>query len=429
MRYPVDKLQKNDLEAYRTLTIEDIDLVQPGAFGLESQEQGAKRTVYIRCASDTLEALSYKPRFPDSVFHVTLYDKHDLQFARQLLAAVASFPWGFEVPLPKGTRLSEIPIGRDKPRVASREREYPSAVTSLFAKLTAKELTHPLVQSLTAEERIKHATTICDQLHEATRSYRRVTNHPNSRVQSESNGQANPLANGDGRGNGSTTEALVREDQLAEVDRKLANKIGLFLTPPELARDIVAYALSHHSATQRNIDFGDPAVGTGVFFSALTQIHPRDLITSAIGIEVDAERVRATTERWSHRGLRVVSGDYLHMEQLPQRSLIVANPPYVRYQHMMRTYREKLRERASITLGMSISGQSSLYVYFLILSHHWMKADAIAAWLIPSEFMETQYGASIRDYLTRNVELIRIHQFSHDDMQFENALVVLPNGK
>jgi len=52
-----------------------------------------------------------------------------------------------------------------------------------------------------------------------------------------------------------------------------------------------------------------------------------------------------------------------------------------------------------------------------------MRRDAVAAWLIPSEFMETKYGAVVRQYLTQRVGLIRIHRFSPANVQFENALV------
>jgi hypothetical protein len=38
--------------------------------------------------------------------------------------------------------------------------------------------------------------------------------------------------------------------------------------------------------------------------------------------------------------------------------------------------------------------------------------------------MQTAYGSVLRYYLTHKVELLRIHQFGHDDPQFENAKVL-----
>jgi adenine-specific DNA-methyltransferase len=48
----------------------------------------------------------------------------------------------------------------------------------------------------------------------------------------------------------------------------------------------------------------------------------------------------------------------------------------------------------------------------------------VAAWLVPSEFMQTDYGAAVRYYLTHRVKLIRVHRFDHLEPQFENVEVL-----
>src|SRR3990172_4883895 len=98
------------------------------------------------------------------------------------------------------------------------------------------------------------------------------------------------------------------------------------------------------------------------------------------------------------------------MERLPPRNLILANPPYLRHQRIPRERKEKLRERASVIMGKRVNARAGQYVYFLLLSHQWMKPGAVAVWLIPSEFMQTAYGVAIREYLTEKVELDRVHR-------------------
>ena len=78
-------------------------------------------------------------------------------------------------------------------------------------------------------------------------------------------------------------------------------------------------------------------------------------------------------------------------------------------------------ERSSSWL--SISGLAGLYCYFLLLSHDWMEEQALALWLIPSEFMDVNYGATVRRYLTERVTLLHIHRFCPTDVQFTDALV------
>jgi adenine-specific DNA-methyltransferase len=52
-----------------------------------------------------------------------------------------------------------------------------------------------------------------------------------------------------------------------------------------------------------------------------------------------------------------------------------------------------------------------------------MADDGYAAWLIPSEFMDVNYGAALKRYLTDHVTLIRVHRFDPADVQFGDALV------
>jgi hypothetical protein len=52
-----------------------------------------------------------------------------------------------------------------------------------------------------------------------------------------------------------------------------------------------------------------------------------------------------------------------------------------------------------------------------------MKDDGIAGWLIPSEFMDVNYGKPVKRYLLERVTLLRIHRFDPQEVQFRDALV------
>jgi adenine-specific DNA-methyltransferase len=64
-----------------------------------------------------------------------------------------------------------------------------------------------------------------------------------------------------------------------------------------------------------------------------------------------------------------------------------------------------------------------LYCYFLGICHEWLAQSGVAAWLIPSEFMDVNYGTPIKKYLLDKVTLIRVHRFDPHDVQFGDALV------
>jgi hypothetical protein len=420
VRYPVDKLI-GARHMYENARIDYVDLLEPGAFGLAQPGVGSevagnrrtKRTVYIRCDSPQLDSLAYKPHYPDSVFHVTVYEGVSDAFARALHAVLRQYDWGRRLVFRRGTSLTEIPIGRQRRSKPAAESLSPDALR-LLNQLAPDITTPQMLAELEDFRRLALVDLICVHLHSETSPYREA-------LKDGSHGwlttQAAKVASDPGV---SPTERTSSADhETAERFRQA----GVFLTPPELAIEMARCAVAEFGDTSGPIHFGDPAFGTGAFFRALTSFLPKDSFGSAIGIEIDSDRAETGRRRWAKEGLTILPGDYLHMGSLPQRNLILANPPYVRHQRLPSAYKQLLRKHASSRTAIPISGLSGLYVYFMLLSHEWMLPGAVAAWLIPSEFMDTRYGEAVRRYLTEHVELRRVHLFDPDDEQFENARV------
>ncbi len=199
------------------------------------------------------------------------------------------------------------------------------------------------------------------------------------------------------------------------------NKLGQFATPPELALSLARYARAHFD--EGPVSFLDPAIGTGSFFSALSHAFPANRIRRATGFEVDAVFANTARTLWKTMGLDVIDADFTLQSPNAAYNLIIANPPYVRHHHVAWAEKERLKSRIARSLHIEISGLAGLYCYFLLLCHEWMEERGVAIWLIPSEFMDVNYGAALRRYLTDRVTLLHIHRFSPTDVQFSDALV------
>ena len=89
----------------------------------------------------------------------------------------------------------------------------------------------------------------------------------------------------------------------------------------------------------------------------------------------------------------------------------------------LREDKERLQGIASDRLGVGISGLAGLYAHFLLLGDAWLADGGLAVWLIPSEFMDVNYGAALKTYLTERVTLRRIHRYCPSDVQFCDAMV------
>lgn len=204
------------------------------------------------------------------------------------------------------------------------------------------------------------------------------------------------------------------------------NRLGQFATPPELARAI-ARAAVHCLEPDSPLHFGEPSVGSGSFFAALLAENRGRQILSAEAFEVDPRFVEIASRLWKSHGLDVRHADFpatiSRGEASTRPNLILANPPYVRHHHLDATIKKKLQAETKRLTGLDVSGLAGLYVYFLLLSDAWMAEGGVAAWLIPSEFLDVNYGSALRQYLSERVTLLHLHRFDASDVQFADALV------
>jgi adenine-specific DNA-methyltransferase len=204
------------------------------------------------------------------------------------------------------------------------------------------------------------------------------------------------------------------------------NKLGQFATPGALATEILEYARTILPSSQR-IQFLDPAFGTGSFYSALLKTFPPSRIASAEGYEIDKHFAERAAELWSDEPLRLSNADFTRQvapsSDNERANLLICNPPYVRHHHLSNDDKNRLKMSARQSAGVTLSGLSGLYCYFMCIAHSWMAEDALAAWLVPSEFMDVNYGRAIKEYLLNQVTLLSIHRFDPADVQFDDALV------
>ena len=193
------------------------------------------------------------------------------------------------------------------------------------------------------------------------------------------------------------------------------NAMGQFATPGRLAIEMLQSARELTRGKRGGLTFMDPAFGTGSFYSALLHVFRREAVAAAYGYEIDPHYGLPASELWEPTGLRLELADFTAGRPggngKERVDLLVCNPPYVRHHHIERSMKLRLGRQAAARLGIRVSGLAGLYVYFMLLSHRWLRPDSLSIWLIPSEFMDVNYGAALKEYLLNHVDLLRIHRF------------------
>jgi adenine-specific DNA-methyltransferase len=222
-------------------------------------------------------------------------------------------------------------------------------------------------------------------------------------------------------------DRLTLQAQLdAARPRAERNRLGQFATPTGLALDIMEYAKTLLPANSY-VRFLDPAFGTGSFYSALMKTFPGNQIVAAEGFEIDKVYGEPTVRLWNRTSLKLNITDFTSVEPPSSESekfnLLICNPPYVRHHHITSEEKLRLQSKAMRVSRVTINGLAGLYCYFMTLSKAWMTNNGIAGWLIPSEFMDVNYGTAVKEYLLNRVTLTRIHRFDPNEVQFDDALV------
>ena len=200
-------------------------------------------------------------------------------------------------------------------------------------------------------------------------------------------------------------------------------RFGQFATPHELAKEIISYGLTLQN--DKEVSFLEPALGTGSFYSALlSEVNKFDkCMKSAVGVEIDDKFYAAACELWEDSGITLIHADFTATKNFFNANFLISNPPYVRHHYMGQEQKKKLIDLVKKEIGLSLSGLTGLYCYFVLLSHKWLAPGAICGWLIPSEFMDVNYGSALKQYLLNNVHLLRIHRYNPADCKFGDALV------
>ena len=217
----------------------------------------------------------------------------------------------------------------------------------------------------------------------------------------------------------------------AELDarrtRRQRNVMGQFATPGPLAVEMLRSARDLTRGRTGGLRFMDPAFGTGSFYSALLSVFDRESVAVAFGYEIDPHYGLPAARLWEPSGLRLDLTDFTACRPGDNGGervdLLVCNPPYVRHHHIERATKLRLGRKVTEQLGIRVSGLAGLYVYFMLLSHRWLRPDGLSVWLVPSEFMDVNYGSALKEYLLNRVDLLRIHRFEPSEVQFEDALV------
>lgn len=193
----------------------------------------------------------------------------------------------------------------------------------------------------------------------------------------------------------------------AQIDGDHIKSFGQYFTMPSVADFMCTWACANSTSML------DPAVGNSIFLTTTRKINPNCKLS---GYEIDDTILDYFG---NPANAEIIHSDYLLTDWDTKYDAIVCNPPYNRFQAVLN--RNEIIDTIYAHTGIQYSKYTNLYIFFLIKSLFQLSQHGRLAYIIPTEFLNSQYGTAIKQKLIDEKLLFSIITFKNDREMFFNA--------
>lgn len=190
-------------------------------------------------------------------------------------------------------------------------------------------------------------------------------------------------------------------------------KFAQFFTPETIAEIMTKWLLANDKL--KNVL--EPAFGLGVFSRFLIAKNEKLNIK---GFDVDPVIYNTAKQSFlGNRNIQLYLEDYLFNDWENKYDGIICNPPYFKFHdYENKNTLQEIKHRLKINL----SGFTNIYTLFILKSIYQLKDNGRIAYIVPSEFLNSDYGTFVKDYLLKSNVLRHIIIFDFKENVFDDAL-------
>ena len=205
----------------------------------------------------------------------------------------------------------------------------------------------------------------------------------------------------------------IENDYSKSISLDHRKKFAQFFTPFPIADLMVKWILGNPNL--KNVL--EPAFGLGIFSRALLY-HKEDICIK--GFEVDETIFENANFHFDEfENVNLLLQDYMYNDWENKYDGIVCNPPYFKFHD----YDNKnILKEIETKLECKLNGFTNLYTLFLLKSIYQLNLNGRCAYIIPSEFLNSDYGKLIKTYLIKSKVLRHIIVVNFEENVFDDAL-------
>lgn len=194
--------------------------------------------------------------------------------------------------------------------------------------------------------------------------------------------------------------------------------LGQFFTPYGISKFMSEWILLN---PKTELSILDPAAGFGIFSRSLNELKNERKIDMSLW-EID-EKISSKLDKICKKfdlNTKIVVDDFLKSDWHEKFDGIIANPPY--YKHHFIKNKKIIYQDICLNTNYKFSIQTNIYCWFLIKGLNLLNTGGRLAFIVPSEFLNSNYGEAIKRYLLKTGLVLHLININFEKNVFDNAL-------
>lgn len=208
---------------------------------------------------------------------------------------------------------------------------------------------------------------------------------------------------------------ITEREYLRKIGTAHRKKYAQFFTPEPIAAFMTEWVMQGRKGCAHILE---PAFGLGVFSRALFQLHPD---TSVTGYDIDETIFNYAKANFVAKdySLQLRNEDYLDSSWEEHFDGVVCNPPYLKFHDYNNGRYVPI---VNNHLNTRLNGFTNIYTLFLLKSIAQLNESGRLAYIVPSEFLNADYGVEVKRALLASGTLRHIIIVDFTESAFDDAI-------